>query len=141
MPIPLNRDSSALDGDAAIRFGLFGEVFSLSLDVDAVTDQLLNDTDRAARKQAAEDRLVEAEKQLQEISQAQVTLALRVNQLDATWQALWQPTNIIPRKPADMVQWHRYVATIIERQNKLPSHVFASRYRMSGASVASCLRP
>lgn len=110
---------SSLDGDATVRFGHFGEVLSLSQAVDSVTDQLLNDTDRAALRQAAEDRLVEARKQLHELSQAQETLASRVTQLDAAWHALWQPTGIMPRTPVDMIQWQRNVATIVERQNKL----------------------
>lgn len=111
--------NAALDGDAAARHSRFMDLRSLSRGVDDITDQLLGDTDRAARKQLAEDRLAAATVQMQLAAAQSKDLDARKAGLEAAWLALWNPAKLQPRTPAEMARWRQQVAALSQRRKAL----------------------
>lgn len=111
--------NAALDGDAAARHSQFTHLRSLSRGVDDITDQLLNDTDRAARKQSVEDRLAAATAHLKLAAARLKDLDTRKAGIDTAWHGLWTATGVKPRTPAEMARWREQVAALSQRRTAL----------------------
>ena len=123
----------ALDGDAASRGERFVEVRSLSRIVDDVTDWLLIDTERAALKQAAEERLADSCKQRDAAIAALTAMASRRTEYGSAWQGLWASNGIVPRSPAEMMRWRERVVAIVDGRSRL------LRRRTSASALAASL--
>ena len=111
--------NAALDGDAATRHSRFMDLRSLSRGVDDITDRLLSDTDRAARKQSAEDRLAAATVQMKLAAAQLKDLDARKAGIEADWQGLWTAAGVDPRTPGEMARWRQQVAALSQRRAAL----------------------
>ena len=109
----------ALGGDAVTQNKFFDVVLKATSVVDEVTDQLLNDIERATRKQSAENNLIDSQNKGKSST---LRLAehskLRV-ELESRWVAIWSKIGIIPRSPIEMTRWMQRILSILERRNKL----------------------
>ncbi|WP_210496064.1 AAA family ATPase [Microvirga antarctica] len=124
-----DRDSAfrALSADldreeAALRAGL-ATLETLSQSLDAVTDQLLSDSARAARRQAAEERLADGIAEGERLSEQVAILEARRVAEESAWRSLWDGTGVAPRQPADMALWREGVQRIVERRSHLATRM------------------
>ena len=110
---------AVLDGDAIQRHDAFGKTRQLTGETDRVTDQLLGDSERAGLRQAAEDQLEAARHELDEASSRLKEVDGRRSSFDEAWRALWLPSSLVPRSPAEMTRWRQHAEALLERQTRL----------------------
>ncbi|MBC7584060.1 MAG: AAA family ATPase [Tardiphaga sp.] len=110
---------SVLDGDATERRRLFGDVERASQKIDTITDRLLTDTDRAARREAMQERLDQSRRERDRVTAALAALQLRRAEAEAAWRSLWQSSGLLPRRPAEMLRWRERVDQLIGRIGRL----------------------
>lgn len=86
--------------------GTLPDVFESRLtDADDVSDRLRREADRVHALASLQAKQDGAQRQAEEIKeQLEATSAERI-QLDADWQELWAPSQIVPRTPREMRAW------------------------------------
>ena len=115
-----NLDSlrAALDGDALQRAALFGDVVMSARTIDSLTDSLLDDTQRAALYDEAQRRLIES----RAVRGSDMIKHARIESELATvlmrWSVEWTASNLVPRRPADMLRWRERLDDIFIRLGK-----------------------
>jgi uncharacterized protein YhaN len=115
----LDRLGAALCGPEDLRGERFETARALALTADVTVENVLADTARAARLQAAREAL---EALRLEFSRAEANLATaKEARAEAARQtvALWAPSGVAPRDPAAMTRWRERVETLRERRAKL----------------------
>ncbi len=110
------RLRAALDGDAAQRHECLAQTEALIRAVDDVADALLGDAERAARREAAEERLAEAQRHSAQLATTCARLEAQRLTHAAVWQELWAASGLAPRPPSAMIQWREQVASILMRR-------------------------
>ncbi|MDB5655947.1 MAG: hypothetical protein JWQ94_3560 [Tardiphaga sp.] len=106
---------AALDGDAVARRDRLGELERASQVIDAITDRLLTDTERAARRETTQERLDQSRRERDRLTTALAGLQIRRVEADTAWRSLWQSSGIAPRSPAEMLRWRERVDALIGR--------------------------
>ncbi|MDB5500790.1 MAG: hypothetical protein JWR89_692, partial [Tardiphaga sp.] len=115
--LALLRD--VLDGDRAERAARFGKVEAASGAIDDITDRLLTDTDRAARREATQERLDQSRKERERIARVREALAGRRAEADVAWRGIWTASGVVPRSPAEMLRWRERVDQLVARMARL----------------------
>jgi uncharacterized protein YhaN len=115
----LDRLRDGLDGDRVERASRFADVERASRAIDGITDQLLTDTDRAARREAAQERLDQSRKERERIAGVLAALQGRRAEADAAWRGIWTASGIAPRSPAEMLRWRARVDELMARMARL----------------------
>ncbi|MDB5616559.1 YhaN family protein [Tardiphaga sp.] len=110
---------AALDGDADTRRNRLGDVERASQAIDAITDRLLTDTERAARREATQERLDHGRREHDRVTAAIAGLQECRTEADTAWQAIWRSSGIAPRSPAEMLRWRERVDQLIGRVARL----------------------
>ncbi len=104
----------ALD-DATMRRANLDEVKRLTEAADRVADQLVTDSERAARFSALQDQQEDAKRDAARAADALRDVNDRNEAAREAWAALWQPAAIMPRQPGDMRKW---LARILDLQHR-----------------------
>ena len=110
---------SALEGEAAERRRQFGCVERASQTIDQITDRLLTDTERAARREATQERLEQSRRERDRVTVALAGLQTRRTDAETAWRSLWQSSGLLPRSPAEMLRWRDKVDQLIGRIGRL----------------------
>ena len=110
---------SVLDGDATERRRRFGDVERASQKIDTITDRLLTDTERAARREATQERLEHSRRERDRVATALVGLQARRTEAETAWRSLWQSSGLVPRSPAEMLRWRERIDQLIGRIGRL----------------------
>ncbi len=135
---------AVLDGDAAERRDRFGDVERASQAIDAITDHLLADSERAARREATQERLDQSRREQDRLTTALAGLQARRTEAESAWQAIWRSSGIAPRSPAEMLRWRERVDALIGRVARLDEQqaeldALAARQEAGKAAVISLL--
>ena len=109
----------AISTAATDRNASFTEVRSRTRSIDEITDQLLTDTERAARRQSAEDRLLDAQADRERAATELAKLGARRDEADAAWASLWSASGIHARTPTEMIAWRERVTGILNQRTRL----------------------
>ncbi|UZE50580.1 AAA family ATPase [Rhodopseudomonas sp. P2A-2r] len=117
--VRLQHLRGALDGEAAVRNARLADLESATKAIDIITDRLLTDTERAARREALQERLEQSRREHDRIKAARDGLRARRIEAEAAWRSIWTASGIIPRSPADMARWQERVSEIVRRQTAL----------------------
>lgn len=115
----LERLRAALDGERAARRARLVDLETASRAIDAITDRLLTDTERAARREAAEERLAQNNRERDRVALTLNGLQARRGDAERAWQAIWAASGIVPRHAAEMLRWRERVADVVLRHAKL----------------------
>lgn len=110
---------ACLDGELSERRQRFETLRIEAGGVDAITDVLLTDADRASRLESARERLARERRRLADLLHAEAALAKRRAEADVAWARLWSPSGVAPRRPAAMAQWLIRVGELFERRRRL----------------------
>ncbi|MET0878637.1 MAG: AAA family ATPase, partial [Tardiphaga sp.] len=116
--VQLTRLRDALDGERAERAARLGDVEAASREIDDITDRLLTDTDRAARREAAQERLDLHRRERDRVKATLEGLQGRRAEADAAWRAIWSASGLLPRSPAEMARWRERVDALVARMAK-----------------------
>jgi chromosome segregation protein len=110
---------NVLDGNPSERTARFADVETSSHAIDDITDRLLTDTDRAARREAEQERLDNSRRERKRIVSALSGLQNGRTEADKAWRAIWASSGIAPRSPGEMLRWRERVDQLIARMAKL----------------------
>jgi chromosome segregation protein len=110
---------AALEGDASERRNSFSDVERASQAIDMITDRLLTDTERAARREATQERLELSRRDRDRQAAALAAQQARRAEADTAWQSLWRSSGIAPRSPVEMLRWRERVDALIGRVARL----------------------
>ncbi|QXX73600.1 YhaN family protein [Methylovirgula sp. HY1] len=116
-----------LDGDAGTRRLHFDALAAANVRLDTVADHLLSDAGRAARVEAARERISEALQEGEHLTAAQTALDLRREALARAWGELWRPSQIAPKSPNMMLRWRERASEILVRRRRLAEKEMATR--------------
>ncbi|MHB8886379.1 MAG: AAA family ATPase [Methylovirgula sp.] len=116
-----------LDADAGTRRQHFDALGAANAHLDKVTDHLLSDAARAARVEAARERISEAHKEAKRLMAAQTALDLRREALSRAWADLWMGAQIAPKSPGLMLRWRERASEILIRRRRLAEKEMATR--------------
>ena len=108
-----------LDGEPQERRAAFGVLRDATRDIDATTDVLLQDADRATRLASARERLAGEQAQLKTLLDSEAALQERRAAATDAWQELWRASGFAPRAPAAMAQWLDRALDLLERRRRL----------------------
>jgi uncharacterized protein YhaN len=111
----LARLRDALDGERAERSARLIDLETASHAIDAITDRLLTDTERAAKREAAEERLAQSIKERDRIAVTLDGLQARRGDAERAWQSIWTASGIAPRTASEMLRWRERVDQILQR--------------------------
>ena len=111
--------SVALDEGAAERSRRLFDVSALIQAVDGIADDLLDHGERAARRQAIEERLTQARRQHSRESSRLGDIAAKRQAADAAWRELWRASGIEPLSPEAMSRWSVRVHEILLAKDQL----------------------
>jgi uncharacterized protein YhaN len=117
--VRLQHLRGALDGETAVRNARLADLESATKAIDTITDRLLTDTERAARREALQERLEQSRREHDRIKAARDGLSARRVEAEAAWRSIWMASGIIPRAPVDMALWRERVSEIVGRQTAL----------------------
>jgi uncharacterized protein YhaN len=106
---------AALDHEREQRARLLDQLESSLQHVDDVTDRLLSDTERATRREDAQQRLASSRLERAALARKLDDLRQRCDELQRDWIALWRSSAIKPRTPAEMQSWRERVDGLLER--------------------------
>lgn len=90
-----------------------------SQSVDRISDQLLADTTRAARREATLERRAQTERNHNRDAAALAGLQVRTGEMDAGWRSIWVVSGLSPQAPAEMARWREHVESLRARIGKL----------------------
>lgn len=106
---------AALDAEREQRAQLLDQLERAALHADDVTDRLLSDTERATRREDAQQRLAQGHLERAARTRKLDELRQRCDELQQDWIALWRSSAIKPRTPAEMQSWRERVDGLLER--------------------------
>lgn len=106
---------NGMNADVATRAAQLAATRLASGKVDFITDQLLTDTGRVARQDAAQQRLSKDMAERKRNADALSALKARIAQADHAWRQQWMPGGILPRSPAEMRRWRERLDDILGR--------------------------
>lgn len=112
-PLPREALSAYLD-DSPDSKTLIDAFKAHLLNADAISDRLRREADLVAAKAALLADRAAFSKQRQHLEKEEAQARKKKNAISAEWSALWQPTGIPPRSPAEMEQWVRECITLVE---------------------------
>lgn len=72
---------------------------------DLIADRLRREAERVARVASLRARIESLEDTIQEINQQEVEIAAQEKDLEVRWLDAWEPSQIIPRSPKEMLAW------------------------------------
>ena len=87
--------------------------------IDATTDLLLSNADRASRFEAAHERLSKERVQQGNLVSSQEEIEARRREAETAWLALWARSGVNPHAPAIMARWLERTVGILERRRCL----------------------
>jgi chromosome segregation protein len=87
--------------------------------IDATTDLLLSNADRASRFEAARENLSKERVQQANLVTSQEKIEARRREADTAWLALWARSGINPQAPAIMARWLDRTEDILGRRRRL----------------------
>jgi len=94
------------------------DVLAASLNnIDAVTDLLLADTERATRLADIRLRLEECRREAEAQTISRDRLKSKASALESAWREVWAPSNVTPDAPQLMLRWRDKVEALIGRLN------------------------
>ena len=114
----LTRLAGHLD-DAAARRQQLDAVTAADRTLDDTTDRLLADSERAALRQAAEERLQAARREQHDLAAERAAIETRRGEAARRWAALWAASGIPPHDPARMARWRERVGELLARRTRL----------------------
>jgi uncharacterized protein YhaN len=79
---------------------------------DHIADRLRREAERVAKSASLRARIESLEAAIKEIIQLEQKLTDKEDSLVATWQAVWQPINIEPLSPKEMLAWLTDIDTL-----------------------------
>ncbi|MFY7878229.1 MAG: hypothetical protein ACOVQM_22415, partial [Pirellula sp.] len=85
------------------------------VDADSIADQLRTDAERVANKSRILLDLKQQNDQIEEVEQELASALERQQQLEASWNLLWQTHQLAPLPPREMRSWILSVNGIVER--------------------------
>ncbi|HEY8259967.1 MAG TPA: hypothetical protein VIG55_02050, partial [Methylosinus sp.] len=103
----------------AQRREAFAALRAQSREIDAITDVLLSDADRASRLENARERHAREGERLDALLAHAATIAAEREAADAAWARLWEQSGVAPRAPAAMAQWLAHVDDLFARRRRL----------------------
>ncbi len=115
----LERLGAALTGPRDLREERFETLRARTLAADQTVENVLGDTERATRLQAARETLA---LRREEFSRAEAELAgagEALARVRTETASLWRASGIAPRDPAHMTRWGARVAAILQRRTEL----------------------
>lgn len=110
---------TALDEALAQRREAFAALRAEAREIDAVTDVLLSDADRASRLENARERHAREGERLDALLAQAATIAAEREAADAAWGRLWERSGVAPRAPGAMAQWLAHVDDLFARRRRL----------------------
>ncbi len=133
-----------LDGELEQRRQRFEELHRASAEVDRITDLLLSDTERATRREDAQQRLAARRRSREPLVAQHRAARAALAEEERAWEALWAPLALTPRAPADMLRWRERIDGILARLHKLaPQKIeidaLAEALRAGGQAAAAFL--
>ncbi|MDP1603140.1 MAG: hypothetical protein Q8M03_07740, partial [Legionella sp.] len=108
---------ASLDGDRQQRGERLDDLGRSSQAIDAVTDRLLADTQRATRLADVRARLEESRHEHNQHAATFDAAKSRMNDFDGLWRQVWSPCNVTPDVPQAMLRWREKVEVIVTRLN------------------------
>ena len=114
-----NHLSMALNDELTARRNSFEKLVSISNQTDLITDKLLNDSERATQLQTHKDEYVDAELALDTAKREDSQLVETFAQLEASWNALWIASRVVPTSPAEMLNWRQKFDAIVNAAKKI----------------------
>lgn len=107
-----------INADLATRAAQLAATRLVSGKIDFITDQLLTDTGRVARQDAAQQRLSKDITERKRTTDALSGLQARIAEADHAWRQLWKAGGLVPRSPAEMRRWRERLDDILGRLAK-----------------------
>lgn len=107
-----------LDGDPAARAARLSDVARSSQTIDGITDLLLTDTERATRREDAQQRIAAGRAERERIAATLGGLQTQIAAATAAWTHQWAASGLIPRSPAEMQRWRERLDDILHRLDK-----------------------
>ncbi len=117
---------AALEMQAEARLARFEALCAASAEIDAVTDRLLSDTERAAKRQALEDKHADALQQQEHIQRKGDRLRGDAARAAERWRILWRGSGVEPLAPARMARWRDRVAQLLQMRRTLQDEAIAA---------------
>lgn len=92
---------------------------AVNADIDRMTDSLLANADRAARKYALEHEIADSRERIKQLRQQKSDLVAAGTVLDEQWRAQWAGVEIEPASPDAMTKWLAEVNHAVARYDGL----------------------
>lgn len=108
--------------DKATRDALLAKAQNLNSRLDQLTDDLLANADRAARKFALEQDIAETNNQVEKLRQQKSELAREEQSAGIAWGNLWASTEVEPESPEVMARWLAEVGRSIDGFGRLSAN-------------------
>jgi uncharacterized protein YhaN len=115
----LDMLEAALDAASEERRSRLAVVRARVREVDEIADSLLTDTERAGRRQAADETLAERREESRRADSERAALERRRDSDQAAWRQIWEASGIVPREPAEMAIWRDRAAAVLDRRDRL----------------------
>ncbi len=110
---------AALDGDPAARREGFAQLGLAHRQIDETTDALLTEAERAARLEAARERLVVKQHALKNLRAAREKREAQWRRTEAEWRELWRSAGVAPKAPQEMTVWRKSVDEVLQQRARL----------------------
>lgn len=117
----LEQMRTELDSERAVRQSLVEEVSLSSTRIDRITDELLNDTQRATRKEDTQDRLAERRRQRDAEADKLAALDEGLEKVIQDWKRTWLASGLEPLTPIAMQRWRERSEELVARVKKCDS--------------------
>jgi len=102
----MDGEDVSVDASDHMDEGILPDAFENRLaDADEVSDRLRREADRVHLLASLQTKQEAAQRQAEEITEQLAAYATETDQLDVAWQALWKPSQIVPRSPREMRAW------------------------------------
>ncbi len=115
----LARLRDAPEADPSVRRDALVAIEAANRRIDAITDALLDDGERAARFANAIERREKLVQERELRARAMDENAKRRRDASSEWRGLWSASGLEPRSPAEMLRWLDDAREILDKRSRL----------------------